>query len=142
MFRFLKFQSQPWRSQTPPRRLRQHEVDFNQHQSSAGNKETVEGELTAKHHLPKAQSLNNVSKAERGKKTHRGGYTSESKERRIRRAGRHGCTKIVWVAVGWVCSPQPAVTREAWITELGHHPGISLSSLGNNFILYAVVCAT
>jgi hypothetical protein len=47
-----------------------------------------------------AQSLSDISNAECGESTHRGGYTGESKERRIWRAGRHDWTKIVWVAVG------------------------------------------
>jgi len=47
----------------------------------------------------KAQSLSDISNAERGRPTHRRGYTGESEERGIWWASRHGWTKGVWVAV-------------------------------------------
>ena len=89
MFRFLKSQSRPLRSQTPPRQLQQYEVGSIQRRYPVGNEESVKGELTAEHHLGRAQSLSDVSNAECGESSHRGGHTGESKERRIWGAGSH-----------------------------------------------------
>ena len=89
MFRFLKSQSQPLRSQTPPRQLQQSGVDSIQRRCSVGREESVEGGLTAEHHLERAQSLSDVSNVECGESAHRRGYTGESKEWRIWRTGSH-----------------------------------------------------
>ena len=89
MFRFLKSQYQPLKSQTPPRQLQRRKLGSIQCRCSVGKEEYIKGGLTAEHHLQRAQSLSDVSNAERGESAYRGGYTGESKERCIWRADRH-----------------------------------------------------